>query len=155
MSCPANEIIPGLFLGSRHMITEHTDWLAVNRIDVVISVLSEEEYADFMIGAPDFEGRTWYRLVADDEPTEELYLHFNNVHAIIRRALSEGRRVLVHCAAGVSRSATLVAAYLIAERTMRVRDAITYIATRREFINPNPGFRKQLGLFHRICGIDA
>ena len=45
-------------------------------------------------------------------------------------------RVLVHCAAGVSRSATLVLAYLIAREHMTLRDAVSHVFSKRPIIDP-------------------
>ena len=44
-----------------------------------------------------------------DEPTSNLLQHLPGCVDFIRRNLEEGRKVLVHCAAGVSRSATVPA----------------------------------------------
>ncbi len=149
--CPATEIIPGLFIGSRHMITDPTDWLKVQRIDLVISALTDDEYDYYGIGAPDFtDGVQWYPIVVEDDPLEPIYLHFDTAHLLIKKALAEGKRVLVHCAAGMSRSVTLVAAYLMIERGLTAAEAIGLIVRRREIANPNPGFRRQLKLLERM-----
>jgi protein-tyrosine phosphatase len=49
----------------------------------------------------------------------------------------------VHCRAGVSRSATLVVAYLMIWKGMTSREALAYTLERRN-IRPNWGFLKQL-----------
>jgi dual specificity phosphatase 3 len=51
--------------------------------------------------------------------------------------------VLVHCAAGVSRSPTLVLAFLIVEEKMTLRAAYDLVSSRR-LIQPNEGFMEQL-----------
>eukprot|EP00747_Dinoflagellata_sp_TGD_P055458 gnl/TRDRNA2_/TRDRNA2_149550_c1_seq2.p1 gnl/TRDRNA2_/TRDRNA2_149550_c1~~gnl/TRDRNA2_/TRDRNA2_149550_c1_seq2.p1 ORF type:complete len:408 (-),score=51.74 gnl/TRDRNA2_/TRDRNA2_149550_c1_seq2:210-1373(-) len=53
-------------------------------------------------------------------------------------------RVLVHCMAGRSRSATIVIAYLMARRDMTLRQAIDHVKFRRPMIFPNLGFLEQL-----------
>lgn len=60
--------------------------------------------------------------------------------------LSNGR-VLVHCNAGVSRSATIVIAYLMQYNDMDFNTAYKYVKSKRECIQPNPGFLKQLQEF--------
>ncbi|KAL1264827.1 hypothetical protein QQF64_005182 [Cirrhinus molitorella] len=52
-------------------------------------------------------------------------------------------RVLVHCAVGVSRSASLVVAYLMIHQHLSLLDAIKAVKQRR-WIFPNRGFLKQL-----------
>jgi hypothetical protein len=147
----AHHIVPNLWLGSRHTITGHQDFLEDNKIDVVISALTEDEYDDYMISSPDFIGREWHRLVIDDDPYELIMSNFDFVHLVIRKALRDNKRILVHCAAGVSRSATLVAAYLILENNMTAQEAINFIISKRECVNPNDGFRWQLKELEERC----
>ena len=45
---------------------------------------------------------------------------------------------------GISRSATVVCAYLIASTKMSASDAISFAIFRRNVVCPNIGFRKQL-----------
>ncbi|KAJ8286133.1 hypothetical protein GJAV_G00034910 [Gymnothorax javanicus] len=52
-------------------------------------------------------------------------------------------KILVHCAVGVSRSATLVLAYLMIREHMTLVDAIKTVNDRRGII-PNRGFLRQL-----------
>jgi protein-tyrosine phosphatase len=53
-----------------------------------------------------------------DSPQEDMRRHFEQVCAFIGEALQRGEGVLVHCAFGVSRSATLVLAFLM--RKLRI-----------------------------------
>jgi len=50
--------------------------------------------------------------------------------------------VLVHCHMGVSRSATVVIAYLMKYFHMTHREAYNFVKKKRSVINPNEGFRK-------------
>ncbi len=45
---------------------------------------------------------------------------------------------------GISRSATVVAAYLVATKKMAGTEAIAYLQKRRTVVSPNLGFRQQL-----------
>ncbi|TFL02049.1 hypothetical protein BDV98DRAFT_566586 [Pterulicium gracile] len=56
-------------------------------------------------------------------------------------------RVLVHCVMGVSRSATVIAAYLMKTRRISHLAAISLIRQRRPVVHPNYGFRRQLQVF--------
>lgn len=57
---------------------------------------------------------------------------------------------LVHCHFGVSRSATLVIAYLMEKYRLSYEQAHAYVKQRRNFINPNPGFVNQLREYQRL-----
>lgn len=60
--------------------------------------------------------------------------------AAIDRWLSRGERVLCHCAAGVSRSASCVVAYFVLHRGMRFDAALALVQQRRRIVKPNDGF---------------
>jgi protein-tyrosine phosphatase len=60
--------------------------------------------------------------------------------------------VLVHCAAGVSRSATVVIAYLMVRKNMLLKDALEHVQRARPIVCPNPGFMEQLKEVERCQG---
>lgn len=66
--------------------------------------------------------------------------------SFIQSALSNPKhRVLVHCNQGRSRSATIVAAYLISTgQCSSADDAFQFLKIRRPCVNPNHGFQRQL-----------
>lgn len=59
-------------------------------------------------------------------------------------ARQSGARVLVHCQAGVSRSPTIVIAYLMKHTRMTMVDSYKYVKARRIIISPNLNFMGQL-----------
>lgn len=63
---------------------------------------------------------------------------------LLAKVTHENGRVLVHCVAGVSRSATLCLAYFIKYGGMSLREAFAYVVKRRPCIRPNNTFFKQL-----------
>jgi atypical dual specificity phosphatase len=56
----------------------------------------------------------------------------------------EGERVLVHCAAGVSRASTMCIAYLMFHKEFNLETAHRYVKERRPVIHPNRGFWEHL-----------
>jgi protein-tyrosine phosphatase len=53
-----------------------------------------------------------------------------------------GGTVLVHCFAGISRSASCIIAYLMQELNMPFFEAMSYTRKRRPIIFPNYGFQR-------------
>ncbi|XP_071495163.1 dual specificity protein phosphatase 3-like [Diadema antillarum] len=81
--------------------------------------------------------------VADIEGAN-LKEHFGTAVRFIDEALDEENgKILVHCVAGYSRSATVAMAYLMMRRGMRARDAVRAVRKKRD-VGPNVGFLLQL-----------
>ena len=59
-------------------------------------------------------------------------------------------KVLVHCMAGASRSATIVIAYLMWTNKMKFDDALNFVKSKRPIVYPNDGFQKQLKIFEKL-----
>lgn len=142
MSPYADLIVPGLYLGNR-LAAKH---FPLEKGDLLISALTEEEYEDYVI--MERMNVEWIKWIIDDDKTQRIGSYFEPVHALIRSALQRGSTVLVHCAAGISRSPTLIAAYLMLERNWTCAEALHYIGQRRIDIQPNEGFVQQLEDFH-------
>jgi protein-tyrosine phosphatase len=60
---------------------------------------------------------------------------------------------LVHCNAGISRSATIVLAYLMKKKGMTLNQAFTFLRSKRPSSLPNPGFMIQLKTYEESLGI--
>lgn len=90
-------------------------------------------------------------IPVQDSELENLLIHLPDACNFIHNALQQGGRILLHCVMGVSRSTTVLAAYLMKTRNMRAPDAIHFIQQRRPQARPNYGFIKQLDIFEK-CG---
>lgn len=78
-------------------------------------------------------------LEIDDSPDENIKLHFEDSIDFMKNA--EGN-VLVHCVSGISRSATIVIAYLMKIQDMTFQQAFDFVKERRSIVSPNSGFRE-------------
>nr|XP_046257095.1 dual specificity protein phosphatase 13 isoform X2 [Scatophagus argus]XP_046257096.1 dual specificity protein phosphatase 13 isoform X2 [Scatophagus argus] len=85
----------------------------------------------------------YYGVEADDSIQFILSPFFYPTARYIRAALAMGGRVFVHCLMGVSRSATLVLAFLMIVEGLRLQEAVAAVRPHRD-ICPNPGFLQQL-----------
>ena len=59
-------------------------------------------------------------------------------------------KVFVHCAAGMSRSPTVVIAYIMWKNKIFLNDAIKIVKNKRRLISPNENFMNQLKIFEKL-----
>ncbi|XP_005101100.1 dual specificity protein phosphatase 19 [Aplysia californica] len=79
-----------------------------------------------------------------DLPEFPIFHGFEKAINFIDEGRSSGGCVLVHCNAGISRSAAIVMAYLITKNKMSVNESFSYLRSKRPPTCPNPGFLIQL-----------
>ena len=82
----------------------------------------------------------------DDFPQQNIIQYFGECLKFIKG----DEKILVHCAAGASRSATIVIAYLMWDKKMSYKDAHDFTKAKRSIIWPNSGFVDQLQLFEKL-----
>ena len=85
-----------------------------------------------------------------DHSSIQLLPYLDSLTKFIHDGLTYGEVVFVHCRAGVSRSATVVIAYLMRYYGLALDDALKYVKNRRSVVNPNPGFMAQLWKYGAI-----
>eukprot|EP01060_Flectonema_neradi_P037979 TRINITY_DN7832_c0_g1_i1.p1 TRINITY_DN7832_c0_g1~~TRINITY_DN7832_c0_g1_i1.p1 ORF type:complete len:351 (+),score=43.01 TRINITY_DN7832_c0_g1_i1:82-1053(+) len=94
--------------------------------------------------AHESSGISYYSVSVEDTPeaAPQLAVHFEPISRFISSVLSASAKnvVLVHCFVGVSRSCAVLAAHLARSGFVSgVGDAIRFIKTRRQIVNPNYG----------------
>ena len=70
--------------------------------------------------------------------------YFEATNSFIEEALASDKCVLVHCLAGVSRSPTIVIAYLMGCKGLCLAQAMSLVQAKRGIIQPNKYFMEQL-----------
>ncbi|XP_074204066.1 dual specificity protein phosphatase 22 isoform X14 [Camelus bactrianus] len=75
--------------------------------------------------------------------------HFRESIKFIHECRLGGEGCLVHCLAGVSRSVTLVVAYIMTVTDFGWEDALHTVRAGRSCANPNLGFQRQLQEFEK------
>ncbi|KAG5194720.1 hypothetical protein JEQ12_012996 [Ovis aries] len=146
-----NEVWPNLFLGDAYAARDKNKLTQLG-ITHVVNVAAGKFQVD--TGAKFYRGMPleYYGIEADDNPFFDLSVYFLPVARYIRSALSVPQgRVLVHCAMGVSRSATVVLAFLMICENMTLVEAIQTVQARRD-ICPNSGFLRQLQVLDNRLG---
>jgi len=92
-----------------------------------------------------FEDSFEYKTIpVDDTYSADISQWFNEAIEFIDAVRESGGRVLVHCQAGISRSATICLAYLISRMKYKLDEAYEYVKKRRSVISPNFNFMGQL-----------
>ncbi|KAH3764203.1 phosphatases II [Pelomyxa schiedti] len=91
----------------------------------------------------------WFCNVVEllDVETENAFAHFDKCNKFIDSGRNNGA-VLVHCQDGISRSATIVSAYLMYKIKVSVEDAVGLIHDARPVVQPNDGFMSQLHSYY-------
>ncbi|KAF4016076.1 hypothetical protein G4228_007572 [Cervus hanglu yarkandensis] len=130
------EILPYLYLGS----CSHSSDLQGLRACGITAVLNVSA------SCPNhFEGLLRYKSIpVEDNQMVEISAWFPEAIGFIDSVKNSGGRVLVHCQAGISRSATICLAYLIQSRRVRLDEAFDFVKQRRGVISPNFSFMGQL-----------
>jgi predicted protein tyrosine phosphatase len=133
-----SEIIKGkLFLGSfEDAINEK--WLQTNSIQLVITVMNEPKMYIEQINS--ITCCKHYTVSVSDMTFENV---LENIHEICSW-IDSVDTVLVHCMHGISRSATIVLAYIMLKLNLHFDDATRMVLKKRNYIFPNDGFITQL-----------
>ncbi|XP_059462694.1 uncharacterized protein LOC132191625 [Corylus avellana] len=84
-----------------------------------------------------------------DMESEDLLDYLDVCFDFIDKSRKEGS-VLVHCFAGVSRSAAILTAYLMRTEHLSQEDALESLRHSCEFVCPNDGFLEQLKMFEQM-----
>jgi len=135
----ANLILPGLWLGNGKA-SMNEDFLKKNSINVVFNCTKDLPFHTSI--------RKRYRLPVHDNLKEEEIRNMELWSFEIVYKLSKEHKkgnVLVHCYAGMQRSAAVVAMYLIATKRMKKEDAINFIRQKRSIaFSPFVNFDKAI-----------
>nr|XP_023658734.1 dual specificity protein phosphatase 13-like [Paramormyrops kingsleyae] len=139
---PINQVWPGVYIGNAAAARDKPTLRDMGITHIVNSAhgpLHINTGARFYRELPIH----YYGVEADDAEDFDLSPFFYPTAKFIRAALSQYGRVLVHCAMGLSRSATLVLAYLMICEGLPLLEAIRTVRKHRD-ICPNSGFLEQL-----------
>lgn len=124
---PYDEILPNLYLGGVKALDNRS-------FDMIVNLIKQTPLSDKTIP----NCKTFIRLPINDSPDDsELLLSLINETQVlehIHNSLIKGETVLVHCFAGMSRSATIVVCYLIKYTNMSLLNAIEFIKTKRPIV---------------------
>lgn len=137
------EICQGLFLGNQKS-AQNPFFIQSRKITHIINSASKDctSYA--------FAGVQHCDIPLSDEINASITPYLSTSVNFIKKAHQEGGSVLSHCEQGLSRSVSIVIAYLISEKEMTYRSALNKIREVRPQAQPNPTFVKELNEFYLL-----
>ncbi|OWK53245.1 Dual specificity protein phosphatase 22-A [Lonchura striata] len=87
---------------------------------------------------------TYLCISASDSSSQNLLQHFKECIQFIHECRLGGGACLVHCLAGVSRSSTVLVAYLMTVTELGWQSCLAATRAVRSYASPNSGFQQQL-----------
>jgi dual specificity phosphatase 12 len=79
-----------------------------------------------------------------DFPKQSIKQHFPDHFEWVNEMRAQNKKILMHCAAGISRSASFMVAYFMKLNQLPYHQALQFVKEKRKYISPNSGFRQQL-----------
>lgn len=134
-----NEIIPNLYIGNYQSLKNAT------KFKMIVNCTTH-------IPFPITINIDHVRVAIDDheDQSAELLQYAPNAIEKIHDTLQQNKSVLVHCHAGMQRSCTVVAMYLMKYYKMKLSDAITFIRSKRPIaFQPKPTFQRALQVYYK------
>ncbi|CAG8681443.1 5229_t:CDS:1 [Funneliformis mosseae] len=113
-----------------------------NRSEEIVDNLEDIDDNDFL-------PPKYLKIDIADDPSSNIYKHFGECIGFIENAKSTNGRVYIHCQAGISRSVTIVIAYLMSSQKISYKQALDLVKEKRRIARPNFGFIQQLHKFEK------
>ena len=133
-----NEITPQLYLGNNESAKNKEMLLQMEITHIlVVGFYLHEYYPDTF---------TYKTIEIEDNDKEQLIPLLIPAFEFIERA----EKCLVHCRAGISRSSSIVIAYIMFVGKLSYEEARKYVSSKRSEIEPNENFEAQLKNFEDI-----
>ena len=127
-------IIPNLYLGSACDAND-VEVLSKTGIKHVLTLSIDDLVGERLPGI------TYHRVAIEDRPDADIDSTFSSTYTIIDTCLKLSESILVHCSRGISRSPTIVAAYLLKNGNQTsVNECLSELERKRPQILPNLGF---------------
>ncbi|XP_052060722.1 dual specificity protein phosphatase 3-like isoform X1 [Mytilus californianus] len=145
-----NEVYPGIFIGDKE-IASNIEKLQKENITHVLNCAQGTKFNQINTSSGYFKNARiqYYGIKANDISTFKMAPEFDKAAEFLDNALKDqGNKVYVHCHQGISRSATIVLAFLMLKRGMTLIEALKTVRDHRA-VHPNDGFVKQLCILNR------
>jgi protein-tyrosine phosphatase len=133
-----------LFLGDFAQVKVDTRFFIWKKFTHIINTASEIQYSPILTQLLTENGIETIKFPMYDTEDYNIEKVLEDVLCFMNIILSNGGKIYIHCAMGVSRSATIVIAYLIRHKNMSFDEAYNWVKERRSWIRPNNRFMADL-----------
>jgi protein-tyrosine phosphatase len=122
LSAHCQPVTDDIWIGDLQCISEDLSILKSNGVDVIINA-SDQDYYIVMPEPYPFQLIRFPILDEELEKSDHRKLHYlreitKSTINVMEQKLSEGKKILVHCTAGINRSAYLIASFLVSKRNL-------------------------------------
>lgn len=135
---PVSEIIPQLYIGNK---SSASDEHLIDSLGIKFILNVTKDHPNYFEHRPDL---VYKQISVNDSSQEDIGAHFEEALWFIDEGRKQGKGILVHCQAGISRSATIVIAFLMKYEMLSLNDAYKLVKEKRPVISPNLNFMGSL-----------
>ena len=139
-----DKITDKIYLGEKIALFKDIEYFSKEKITHVLSLI------DFDFSLPETV-KLNHKLISIEDDAK------SNLFKIIKECIEyieKSDKIFIHCMYGISRSPSIVIAYLMWKTHCSYYDTYFYEKSRRQFIDPNDGFVEQLKLFETLIKKD-
>ncbi|XP_072836797.2 dual specificity protein phosphatase 22-A [Pogona vitticeps] len=140
MGTGMSKVVKGLYLGNIRD-SEDRENLVKHGITHILSVHNNAK--------PVLDDMTYLCISASDSSNQNLIQYFKECIKFIHECRLNGGGCLIHCLAGVSRSTTVLVAYLMTVTNLGWEECLAATRAVRSYVSPNFGFQEQLEEYER------
>ncbi|KAL5482005.1 hypothetical protein EMCRGX_G022283 [Ephydatia muelleri] len=141
LSKTRKELFPASNFFPREGDATDLDRLELNQITYTLNAAAHE-----VLTTEEYYGDRYrcLRLSIEDDETYDIAKHMEAAFGFIEEARQKGAGILVHCVSGISRSPTIVIAYLMSYWKWPLKKVARFVQQKRPQVHPNNGFLKYL-----------
>ena len=137
-----SQILPGIYLGN-YINANNLEEIRRLRINYILNCASDIKINNLPTDLK------YCHLDMIDSPQLNIFQYFGKAFAFIESARKNNCNILIHCKLGISRSTSILIAYMIKHYGYSVKKSLDLIKSKRKQVNPNNGFINQLYSFER------
>ena len=140
--CHPSHIFPWIYLGN-YINANDNEEIKILKIKYILNCSLEINLFNL---PPDVK---YCHLDIVDNAKTNLLQYFDRAFSFIETARKNKGNILIHCKLGISRSTSILIAYMIKYFGFNVKKALEFIKSKRKQVNPNQGFMFQLFTYEK------